>query len=147
MGEKEAFTARTVLQEYNFETTEKTALKISIYFFSLVNLIYFAFIDKLSYRKVLTNDSHQNFIRVTHFTENNLLDIISCHCGNLAMYVTAYGFHRLSTLLKPECHIFKMTALCLPCHKFQVQYLVHLVTSYYCSYDMIENSEWHMVEQ
>lgn len=77
MEEKEAFTARTVFQEYNFEATEKTALKNSILFFSLINLIYFAFIDKLSYRKVLTNDSHQNFIRVTHFTENNLLDIIS----------------------------------------------------------------------
>ena len=68
MEEKEAFTAPIVLQEYNFEATEKTALKNSILFFSLVNLIYFAFIDKLSYRKVLTNDSRQNFIRVTHFT-------------------------------------------------------------------------------
>lgn len=77
MEEKEAFTAPIVLQEYNFEATEKTALKNSILFFSLVNLIYFAFIDKLSYRKVLTNDSRQNFIRVTHFTENNLLYIIS----------------------------------------------------------------------
>lgn len=77
LEEKEAFTAPIVLQEYNFEATEKTALKNSILFFSLVNLIYFAFIDKLSYRKVLTKDSRQNFIRVTHFTENNLLYIIS----------------------------------------------------------------------
>ena len=77
MEEKEAFTAPIVLQEYNFGATEKTALKNSILFFSLVNLIYFAFIDKLSYQKILTNDSRQNFIRVTHFTENNLLYIIS----------------------------------------------------------------------
>lgn len=46
--------------------------------------------------------------------------------------LTVCGFHSLNTLLNPECHIFKMTGLYLPCQKFQVQYLVHLVISYYC---------------
>lgn len=61
------------------------------------------------------------------------------------MYVTACSVHSLNTLLHPEYHTFKVTALYLPCQQFQVQYLVHLVTSYYCYY-VIENSEWHTVE-
>lgn len=43
------------------------------------------------------------------------------------------GFHGLNTLIYSHCHIFNMTALYLPCQRFQVQYLAHFFTLYIAS--------------